>query len=61
MGTLNPRWLSIELESIDATVENWSMAIRTSYEAALQTLTKKEVVREHFEAMYEFAQELVGN
>jgi hypothetical protein len=58
MGSLNPRWLSIELESIDATVENWSAAVRTSYEAALQTLVKREVPQEHF---YAFYKELLSN
>jgi hypothetical protein len=43
MGSLNPRWLTIELESIDATVENWNAAIRTSYEAALQSLILKNL------------------
>jgi hypothetical protein len=42
MGTLNPRWLSIELEMISATVENWSAAVRNSYDAALQASLKQE-------------------
>ena len=49
MGTLNPRWLSIELELIDATVENWSAAVRTSYQAALQTLIRKDIQQERID------------
>jgi hypothetical protein len=60
MGSLNPHWLSIELESIDATVENWSVAVRTSYQAALQTLVKKEASQEQFDAIYELARELAA-
>ena len=56
MGSLNPQWLSIELESIDATVENWSAAVRASYQAALQTLVKKEVPLERFYAIYDVTQ-----
>jgi hypothetical protein len=60
MGSLNPQWLSIELESIDATVENWSAAVWTSYQAALKTLVKKEVPQAHFDAIYELARELAA-
>jgi len=45
MGSLNPQWLNIELESIDATVENWSSALWDSYEAALQTLISDQITR----------------
>jgi hypothetical protein len=58
MGSLNPQWLSIELESIDATVENWSAAVWTSYQAALQSLVKKEVPQERFYAIYDVTQEM---
>jgi hypothetical protein len=39
MGALNPEWLSIEAQSIDAAVENWGEAVRSSYQATLQSLT----------------------
>jgi hypothetical protein len=39
MGALNREWLSIEAQSIDAAVENWGEAVRSSYQATLQALT----------------------
>ena len=32
METLNPKWLSIELQSIDDEISKWSVDIRTSFE-----------------------------
>lgn len=43
MGTLNPEWLSIEAQSIDAAVENWGEAVRASYQATLQSLASADV------------------
>jgi hypothetical protein len=45
MGSLNPYWLSIELDSIDATTEKWSAALWASYQATLLDLTKSEFGR----------------
>jgi hypothetical protein len=36
MGSLDPRWLSVELDSIDATIKTWTPALCDSYEAALR-------------------------
>ena len=41
MGSLNPEWLAIELDSIDATAKNWSSAIRASYKAAVDAAYAK--------------------
>jgi len=41
MGSLNPEWLAIELDSIDATVESWSEAIQASYKAAIESVQAK--------------------
>jgi len=46
MGSLNPEWLSIELNSIDATAENWSSAIQASYKAAVESMHNKEVQKQ---------------
>ena len=43
MGSLDPHWLTIELDSIDATIENWSPALWISFEATLQTLLSNEI------------------
>ena len=42
MSSLNPRWLIVEMEAIDATVNNWSAAVSMSYQSLLQTLTRSE-------------------
>lgn len=42
MDSLNPSWLSIELDAIDADVEKWSDALRTSYEASVSELARAE-------------------
>jgi hypothetical protein len=42
MGALNPEWLRIEAQSIDAAVENWGEAVRTSYQATLQSLASAD-------------------
>jgi len=42
MDSLNPHWLSIELDSIDASTEKWNVALRTSYEASIRELTRAE-------------------
>ena len=47
MGSLNPQWLSIELDSIDATIENWSPALWTSYEASLLTLAANDIAHSY--------------
>jgi len=38
MDSLNPEWLSIEVESIDLSVGGWSEAMKASYDAALLSL-----------------------
>jgi hypothetical protein len=40
MDSLNPRWLTIELDSIDHDVEKWNDALRRSYEASFRALTQ---------------------
>lgn len=45
MGSLNPQWLSIELESIDATIEKWSPALWASYEASLLNIAANDIAR----------------
>jgi hypothetical protein len=47
MGSLNPEWLSIELDSIDATVENWTAALWSSYQSTLQSLAAEDIARAH--------------
>jgi hypothetical protein len=42
MDSLNPSWLSIELDSIDADIEKWNEALRTSYEASFGAITREE-------------------
>jgi hypothetical protein len=42
MDALNPEWLRIEAQSIDAAVENWGEAVRTSYQATLQSLASAD-------------------
>ena len=37
MDSLNPKWLSIELDSIDLTIQSWSDAARELYRAAMQS------------------------
>jgi hypothetical protein len=39
MESLNPGWLGIEVEAIEAEVEGWTGAIRASYQAALHSMT----------------------
>jgi hypothetical protein len=34
MTSLNPRWLSIELASVDIAVSNWPTDLRKSFEAS---------------------------
>lgn len=41
MGSLNPEWLAIELNSIDATAKNWSNAVQASYKAAVDAAHAK--------------------
>lgn len=36
MNALNPKWLSIELQSIDLDIQNWNAGIRASYQAMLE-------------------------
>jgi hypothetical protein len=43
MGSLNPEWLSIESERIDAASAKWSKAISMSYQAVLRALATAEV------------------
>jgi hypothetical protein len=43
MGSLNPHWLSIELDSIDATTQKWNAAIWASYQATLHALTERQL------------------
>jgi hypothetical protein len=38
MDSLNPEWLSIEVQSIDLAMEGWSEAMKASYDAALLSL-----------------------
>lgn len=45
MGSLNPQWLIIELDLIDATIENWSCALSDSYAATVQTLLNEKVAQ----------------
>ena len=45
MGSLNPEWLAIELDSIDDTVKNWNEAIAASYKAAVEALQEKSSER----------------
>ena len=49
MGSLNPRWLSIELDSIDATMEKWIPALWASYQASLQTLAGDDIARNYLD------------
>lgn len=39
MESLNPCWLSIELNSIDADVAKWSGALLASYQASLEAMS----------------------
>jgi hypothetical protein len=41
MDSLNPEWLSIEVQSIDLAMEGWSEAMKASYDAALLSLSEE--------------------
>jgi len=47
MDSLNPHWLSIELDSIDDSTDKWNAALQTSYEASFRLLTEDGVTLSH--------------
>ena len=56
MGSLNPEWLAIELDSIDATVKNWSEAIQASYKAAVESIHAKSATERPLAVLSDFAE-----
>lgn len=41
MEFLNPNWLSIEMASADAAIEEWSTGLRASFDAVSQSLSER--------------------
>lgn len=46
METLNPKWLSVELQSIDDEISKWSVDIRTSFELVSNDFFREKSQRE---------------
>lgn len=42
MNSLDPRWLSIELEAIQKEQEGWNQTLKTSYEVAIQRVIQHQ-------------------
>jgi hypothetical protein len=42
MGSLNPHWLSVELDLIDATIQHWNSALIESFQATLLTMAAQD-------------------